>query len=432
MEILKAIGRKKELRQKLIVTALLLLLVNALPGIPTPGINAEALRSMVESSSALGILRVINGAGLGNASLTFLSISPYITASIIVELMTIVIPSLEEMAKDGEVGREQFKRVIFIVGIVMAALQASAVAIGFSRKGFLVSREWYWILCVAACWTLTSVLLQVVGDIWIEKKGIGKGISLILLCNILSSYPSDAYSVYQKFIEGKQIGQAILSGVLIIVFFLGLFAFTITVQETEKRFPVQYSAKLGGRIAGNRSYFPYKLWSGSVVPIIFSQSLMSMPAIIAALAGKENIWWINMLNSARWFESSHPSYTIGAIIYIALIFLFSFFYTNIVINPIEIADNLKRSGGTLIGIRPGTPTTEYLRRKTKMVIGIGAAALCIIGLIPCILAGVFGMSRIAFASTSIIITVSVLIEMRDHILSEIQIELHHTKLHGVF
>ena len=431
MEILKAIGRKKELRQKVIITLLLLVLVNALSGVPTPGIRAGALRAMLRGNSAFGFLSLLNGAGLGNASLTFLSISPYITASIILELLTIAIPSLDEMQKDGEVGRKKFKKIIFILGIALAVLQGGAAAFGMSRQGILVSNAWYWIVCVASCWTLAAIFLQIVGDVWIEKKGTGKGISLILLCNVLSSYPSDAASLYEKFIGGKEIGTIVVSLALIFLLLAALFVFTVTMQETEKRFPVQYSAKMAGRVRRDRSCFPFKLWISSVVPVIFAQSILSVPVIIAAFFGKNDIWWINMMNTAKWFDRAHPSYSVGAILYVAMIFGFSFFYGNIVCNPITIADNQKKSGGTLIGVRPGKLTAEYIRKNTRMTIAIGAAALCLIALIPCILSEIFGLSRLAFASTSIIITINVLLEMRDWLMAEIQVELNYRRLNSL-
>ncbi|MEE1227788.1 MAG: hypothetical protein U0K57_02355, partial [Lachnospiraceae bacterium] len=372
MKILKAIAGKKELRQKVIITLLLLALVNALSGVPTPGIRVSALRAMLNGNSAFSFLRMLNGAGLGNASLTFLSVSPYITASIILELLTICIPSLDEMQKDGEVGRKKFKKIIFILGIVLAVLQGTAAAFGMSRQGILVSNAWYWIACVASCWTLAAIFLQFVGEVIIEKKGTVKGISLILLCNVLSSYPSDSAILYEKFIEGKEIGKIVIGLALIFLFLAALFIFTVTMQETEKRFQVQYSAKMAGRVRRDRSYFPFKLWISSVVPVIFAQSILSMPVIIAGILGKNDIWWINMMNTAKWFDRTNPSYSAGAILYVGMIFGFSFFYGNLICNPITIADNLKKSGGTLIGVRPGKPTAEYIRKNTRMTIAVGA------------------------------------------------------------
>lgn len=424
MDSQKRFMKDKSLKNRIIITVVLLLIIQALAGVPTPGVNVSKFKELIEANNGMGLISMFAGSGLGNLSITMLSITPYITASIILQLMSVVFPKLYEIQRDGEVGMRLFRRYTIALGVVMALLESLGAGFGLRNQGILVNNKWYWVLCVSLIWTVMAFLLMLAGE-FIEEKGFGNGISLILLCNILSSYPSDAYTLYQKFIKGNTIGNMVIHGTVILAVIIGLFVFTIYVQETEKRIKIQYSGKLVGNIAPAKSYFPIKLCPGSVVPVIFASSLFSTPILIASFFGADSKYWIfNMLNTSKWFDSNHPSYTIGALIYILLIFGFSYFYTNMVLNPLEIANNFKKSGGIIPGVRPGQPTVEYIERQMKYTIAIGAIALSLIALVPCVLSGVFGLSRLAFAGTSIIITVGVLLETRDKFMAEIDYKVH--------
>ena len=416
--MIQSLWKNKELRKKILLTVVILFIIAGLSGVPTPGINKDYFKELLSANTGLALFNMLAGNGLGNASITMLSITPYITASIILQLMTVVFPSLYEMQRDGQTGRDKFKKYTMLLGVAIALIQAFGFAIGFGRQGLLISYKWYWVLCATAIWTIMAFLLMVAGE-FIEKKGFGNGVSLILLFNILSSYPSDAQSVYEKFFAGQTIGNLLIHGVVVVAVIASLFAFVIFIQETEKRILVRYSAKTSGKIQAGSSVFPIKLCPGSVVPIIFASSLMSMPAMIAQLFGKE-FWLSNMLNSSNWFNAEHPWYSIGVVIYILLIFLFSYFYTDMILNPLEIANNFKKTGGTIPGIRPGQPTVDYIKNQMKITIFIGAAALSLVALVPCVLSGLFGLSRLAFAGSSIIITAGVILETYNQLLTEVQ------------
>lgn len=416
--MLKTAFKDKELRKKILLTLFILLVIEALAGIPTPGVNTSYFKQIMGDTNS--VFNLISGNGLGNLSITMLSITPYITASIIIQLMAYVIPALNEMQKDGETGMEKIKKITIVLGVALALMESLGFAVGFGRQGLLISYKWYWVLCVTAIWTIMALMLMLAGE-FIDKKGFGNGISLILLCNIISSYPSDFITLFNKFIKGQTVGNTVLHGTAIIVFLVAIFAFTVFVQETEKRIPMQYSNKSRGYVKAENSMFPIKLCPGSVVPIIFALSVMSVPPMIAQFMNK-NTWFTSMLSSNNWFNADKPSYSIGALIYVVLIFGFSYFYVDMILNPLEIANNLKKSGGTIPGIRPGKPTADYLDKQIKITTMIGAGALSLIALVPCVLTGVFGLSKLAFAGTSIIITVGVILETYDKLDAETKIQ----------
>lgn len=406
-------------KHKIILTVVILLIIQALAGIPTPGVNPDYFNTLISGNSAFQFFNVLTGNGLENISITMLSVTPYITASIIVQLLAVLIPRLSELQKEGEYGKKVIHRITLIGGIAFAAVEAVGFAVGFGRQGLLVSFTWQWVLLASVIWALGASLCVGAGEL-IEKKGFGNGISLILLCNIVSSYPSDLYTVYQRFIAGKELEIAIISGIIIAIVIIALFAFTVFTQKTERKVPVVYSNKLQGKISAQKSTFPIKLCPGSVVPIIFASSLMSMPALIAAMFGK-SFWITDMLDSSHWFDGTHPLYSIGVPIYLLLIIGFSYFYADMILNPVEIANNFKKTGATIPGIRPGQPTADYMKGQINATVGLGSLACCLIALVPCVLSGVFGLSRLSFAGTSILITVGVILDTRDKFVSENQI-----------
>lgn len=243
------------------------------------------------------------------------------------------------------------------------------------------------------------------------------------LDRILSSYPSDSANIYEVLMKGKKTYIAGLHLFFLLILITALFIFTVWLQDTEKKIPVTYSGKLQGKSTFkgvSTNTIPIKLCPGGVVPIIFASSLISFPILIAQIAGAKQNAVLKLLNSGYWFNTSKPWYTFGALIYLVLIFAFSYFYTEITMNPEEIANNIKKSGGNIAGIRAGSSTAEYLRKQMKYLIAIGSFCLCIIAIIPFIVSGLTGLSRLSFFGTSIIITVSVILETKKLILSKTQ------------
>ena len=418
--MLKCILKEKTLRNKIILTILILFFVAGLSGVPTPGINVDYFKEVLNTNTGVALFNALSGNGLGSVSIAMLSITPYITASIILQLLTVVFPTLAEIQSDGKEGIEKFKKITAIVGIVLALVQALAFSIGFGRQGLLINFKWYWVICTTVCWTLTTALLIFLGEL-IEKKGFGNGISLILLFNILASYPSDVQTLYLKFIKGKSVGITFLSIFLILLFIMALFIFVIFVQETEKRIFIRYSSKTFGKVKDSNSVFPIKLCAGGVVPIIFASSIISVPGLLAQMLGKD-FFLANVLNSMMWFNKDKPIYTLGALIYVLLIFGFTYYYSSITLKSVEIANNFKKSGGTIPGVRPGKPTVEYIDRHLKVINFLGAVALSIVALVPCVLAGIFSLSRLSFAGTSVIITSNVIMDVYNKLKAETQIK----------
>lgn len=411
-------NEQKKVKKKILFTAIVLFVIQAFAGIPTPGVNIDYFKALLEQNTTAGLFNVLSGNGLSNLSVTMLSITPYITASIILQLLTIVIRPLEKLQRNGEVGQQTFKKYTIILGVILAFMESFGFAYGFGQKGLLLSFKWYWVALVTIIWAGAALLLMLAGE-FIEKKGFGNGISLILLFNILSSYPSDAITVYNRFLQGYGIDKKVFHGIAICIILVVLFAFTVYIQFIEKRIPVEYAFKTMGTVKSEQSFFPVKLCPGTVVPVIFASSLMAIPSLVASFMGK-NFWIADMLNSSMWFDPEYLSYSVGAVIYIALIFIFTYYYTEMIINPIEIANNFKKTGGTIPNVRPGEDTVKYLTSEIRKVITIGAGALSLIASVPCVLAGLFDISKLSFAGTSVIIIVGVIVETLDRFYAEVK------------
>ena len=415
----------KEIRSKLIFTFLMLIVVRFGSQLPTPGVNPEYIQSFFASQTgeAFNFFNAFTGGSFEQMSIFALSITPYITSSIIIQLLTIAIPKLEEMHKDGEEGRKKITAITRYTTVVLALIQATAMTVGFGRSGLLVEYNFVNAAVVVLTLTAGSAFLMWVGE-RITEKGIGNGISMILLFNIISRIPSDFLSLYNQFMKGEKIWKAALAAVIILAIILFVVVFVILLQGGQRKIAVQYSQKMQGRraVGGQSSNIPMKVNTAGVVPVIFASSLMQFPIIIATFLGKssgEGIGYeiLNGLNSNNWCSPENIQYTWGLIVYIILTIAFAYFYTSITFNPMEIADNLKKNGGFVPGIRPGKPTVDYLARILKYVIFIGAIGLVIVQVIPFFFNGMLG-AQVSFGGTSLIIIVGVVLETIQQIESQ--------------
>ena len=407
----------KDIRQRMFFTLLMLFVIRLGSQIPVPGVNGELFKEwwQSQSSDAFSFFSAVTGGSFEDMSIFALNITPYITSSIIIQLMTIAIPALEEMHKDGEEGRKKLTAITRYVTVGLALMQSVAMAIGFGRQGYLYDYTWWSVIEIAAILTAGSAVLMWIGE-RITEKGVGNGISIVLTINIISRIPNDLGALGSQFIAGKKIAQGVLAAAIIIAVLLFVVVFVDILQNAERRIPVQYSRKIQGRkqVGGQGSVIPLKVNTAGVIPIIFAQSIMQFPLVIATLAGKMNGTGIgskilNGLNQSNWCDPSQPVYTIGLVVYIILIVAFAYFYTSITFNPLEIADNMKKQGGFIPGIRPGKPTSDYLNPILGYIIFIGAVGLSICAFIPIFFNGVFNAS-VSFAGTSIIIIVGVIVE----------------------
>lgn len=421
--------KNKQLRKKLLFTTLILIVVRFGSQLPIPEIDSAQISAYLKSTlgDSFSLLNSFTGGSFMQMSVFALSVTPYITSSIIMQLMTIVIPALEEMQKDGEDGRKRMAKITRYVTVVLAIIEGAGLAIGFANQGALgTDYTTFTIVTMIIALTAGAVLVMWLGE-RITESGIGNGISIILLVNIVSGMPGDFTSLYNQFMKGKQIGAALIAGCVIVGVVLAVVVFVIVLSDAERHIPVQYSKKMQGRklVGGQQSKIPLKVNTAGVIPIIFASSIMQFPIMLQNVLKYENNGFIGKaltsLNSSTWFDVSHPKRSIGLLIYIVLVVLFAYFYTSITFNPLEISNNMKKQGGFIPGIRPGKPTVDYLNKILKYIIFIGAAGLTIVAVVPFFFNGVFGAS-VSFGGTSIIIVVGVILETIKQIQSQLLVQ----------
>jgi preprotein translocase subunit SecY len=425
--------RVPEIRKKLWYTFLMLIVIRFGSQLPTPGVNPDYIKEFFayQTGDAFNFFNAFTGGSFEQMSIFALSISPYITSSIIVQLLTIAIPKLEEMQKDGEDGRKKINKLTRFVTVALALIQATAMAVGFGRQGLLVDYNFVNVVIVVLTLTAGSAFLMWAGE-RITEKGIGNGISVILLINILSSIPRDFVNLYNLFmkenIKGGKWYMAVLAAVIILAIILFVVVFVIFLQDGQRKIAVQYSQKVQGRktVGGQSSHIPLKVNTAGVIPVIFASSLMQFPILICTFLGKTEgkgfgYRILDGLNSNNWFNADKlPGSLVdswGLIVYIVLTIAFAYFYTSITFNPLEIANNMKKNGGFIPGIRPGKPTSDYLAKILKYIIFIGAVGLVIVQVIPFFFNGWFG-AAVSFGGTSLIIIIGVVLETLQQIESQ--------------
>ena len=413
---LKNAFKIKEIRKKLLYTLGMLVVIRLGSQLPVPGVNRDYFSYWFssQSSEAFNFFDAFTGGSFENMSIFALNITPYITSSIIMQLLTIAIPKLEEMQKDGEDGRKKIASITRYVTVALALIQAAAMSIGFGRSGLLQEYNALNVITVIAALTAGSAFLMWVGE-RITENGIGNGISVVLVINIISRIPEDFFNLYQQFIKGKPIATGVLAAVIILAIVIAMFVLVIILNDGVRKIPVQYAKKVQGRkmVGGQTSNIPLRVNTAGVIPIIFASSLFQLPVVICTLFGVNptGFWGeiLNGMNSSNWCKPSAPLYSIGLVVYVVLVIFFAYFYTSVTFNPLEIANNMKKQGGFIPGIRPGKPTSDYLTKILNYIIFIGACGLTIIGVIPFVFNGVFGAS-VSFGGTSLIIIASVILE----------------------
>ena len=424
-DTLKSVFRVKEMRRKLFYVLLMIIVIRLGSQLPVPGVDSDFFKNWFANNAgdAFNFFDAFTGGSFESMSIFALNITPYITSSIIMQLLTIAIPALEEMQRDGEEGRKKMTTITRYVTVGLALFESIAMAIGFGRQGLIPDLNFLKALTVVVCLTAGSTMLMWIGE-RITEKGVGNGISVVLCVNIVSRIPSDLTILYENFIAGKSIARAILAAVIIIAIILLVVVLVLILNGAERRIPVQYSRKMvGHKVAGGQTTnIPLKVNTAGVIPVIFASSIMSFPSIIAQLLGKANGTGIGSeilrgLSSGNWCNPHQLQYSWGLILYIVLVVFFAYFYTSITFNPLEVADNIKKQGGSVPGIRPGKPTSEYLEKILNYIVFIGAVGLIIVCIIPFFFNGVFNAS-VSFGGTSLIIIVGVILETVKQIQSQ--------------
>ena len=431
LETLRNAFKIKDIRNRIIFTFFMLIVIRIGSQLPIPGVDSSVFANWFDSQTAdgMGFFDAVTGGSFYNMSIFALNITPYITSSIIMQLLTIAIPKLEEMQRDGEEGRKKIVEITRYLTIALALIESVAMAIGFGRGGYLTEFNALNVIMVVTTLTAGSAVLMWIGE-RITEKGVGNGISIVLTINIISRMPDDLGSLYEQFMKGKTVPYAVLSAVIILAIIVAMVLFVVLLQGGERRIPVQYSKKIQGRkqVGGQSTNIPLKVNTSGVIPVIFAQSLMQTPVIIASVLGKGNGNGIGSkilkgLSQSNWCDPDNMVYSIGLVVYIILIIAFAYFYTSITFNPLEIANNMKKAGGFIPGIRPGKPTSDYLNKILNYIVFIGAVGLSIVAFVPIFFNGVFG-ADVSFGGTSIIIIVGVVIETLKQIESQMLVRYY--------
>ena len=411
-----------ELRKKILYVIFIIVLYRIGAAIPIPYINASMMDTIkgLGNGSILQYMSILSGTAFSRATLFALSISPYINASIIIQLLCTAIPALENMAKEED-GRNKITQITRYVTVGLALITAYGYYMMLRNYGLIINKSVFSAIVIIACYTAGSCLIMWLGE-KINENGIGNGISIILFVNIVSSIPSVFGMLISYFKNG--IG-GIITAIVTIIIAVFMVVFIIFMTNSERRLPIQYAKRVVGRkmYGGQSSTLPLKLNMAGVMPIIFANSILALPSTIAMFfpTPKEGTFWYG-------FQSLF-SYTswLYAVVFMVLIVFFSYFYIAISFNPIEVSNNLKKNGGFIPGIRPGKPTADYITKVLNKVTLMGAFFLGVIAVLPRAANIISGnrISGIAFAGTSIIIVVGVALETAREI--EAQMTMRHYK-----
>ena len=409
--------RVLSLKQKLLGTGLILIFYRLFAAMPLPYVD-----SAYRGGTAFGFLSLLSGGSLETMSLMALGIGPYITASIVIQLLGIAIPSLGDLKKDAD-GREKLKKITIGVSILLALIEALGMMTGMKNNGYLISASMAAVLIPAVLLMLGSCALSLAAWL-IDERFFGNGTSLILSAGILSHYVSDGALLAAVISYGKKTGFAVLFLITAAALLFVLFLYTVLINSCEKRLPVAYSAKLGASkfTGGNRNHIPLKLLTGGVMPVIFASTLVSLPSLIGMLSGKD-FMWLSFFDMGMWLKAPWwPS--AGFVLYLGLILIFGYVCQIFYQNPAELAENLKKSGASIPGVRPGKPTADYLAGQMKWLTLLGGLCLCVTAAVPVVISAGTGLSGLSFLGTSILIVVGTVKDTFDAYRTERPVKLY--------
>lgn len=422
-----------DVRKRLLYTLVLIVLFRLGCYITVPGVNTITLNEAMTSENGIsGFIDIISGGAFSRFSIFAMSISPYITASIVVQLLTMIIPSLEKMAKEGgEEGKKVINRWTKIITIVLALVEAIGIYLSYRKSGIFINEGWLTGILVVASLVAGTSLLMWLGE-QITSKGIGNGISIIIFIGIISGLPSAVTTIWNLIFTTSGFSTiGLITSLGIIVGAILLVAGVVFVQQAERRVPVQYSKKVVGRkmLGAQSTHIPLKLAMAGVIPVIFASSFMTFPAMIMSMfADVQNLtgFWAGVYKFSIATSSSSVGWgysLANAIVYLLLIVGFTFFYTYATFNPAEVSNNIKKNGGFIPGIRAGKPTTEYLSSIITKLTIFGGLFLSVIAILPMLLR--FTSLNVSFGGTSILIVVGVALETVQQL--ESQLVMRHYK-----
>lgn len=424
--VFKNAWKIEDLREKILYTLLIVVIFRVGSAIPVPFLDTSALSALMNANSGnlIGYLNMLTGGVLSQATIFSLSISPYITASIVIQLLAVAIPALEKMSKEGPEGRKKLNKITRYTTVGLGLIQAYAYYVTLKSYNAIEKFDNKWenalvVVTILFMFTAGGMLTMWLGE-RIDEKGIGNGISMLLFAGIVSGGPRLVTTLWAYLTSGQTKYYFFVPALIII--FLLLIAFIVLMNDAERRIPVQYAKRVVGRkqYGGQSSHIPIKVAMAGVLPIIFASSLLAIPATVKAFVTvKEGSFWagfFNLFESTSWFYS---------VLYFILIVVFSYFYISIQYNPVEMANNLQKNNGAIPGIRPGRPTSDFISRVITKITFIGALFLGVIALLPNILGAVSGIGNVGIGGTTIIIVVSVALETARNL--ESQMMMRHYK-----
>ncbi|MBO4948657.1 MAG: preprotein translocase subunit SecY [Peptococcaceae bacterium] len=396
LSTLKSAVKAEDTRKKILFTLMMFLVFRIGTHIPVPNINGEVIHQLTEQAKLLGFFDMISGGAFKNFSIFAMSITPYINASIIMQLLTVIIPKLEQLAKEDRKKIAEYTRYLTVV---LAFVQAIGVSFGF--KGALVNTSIGSIALVALTLTAGTACLMWIGEL-ITEKGIGNGISLIIFAGIVSRIPNGCLTLYSYIVEKGAIG--VLVVLLFAVIALAAIVAVVAIQEGQRRIPVQYAKRVVGRkvYGGQSTHIPIKVNSAGVIPVIFAMSILMFPGTIASFF--PNSGFAQTITNI--FDASGIFYNI---LYALLIVFFTYFYSAISFNPVDVAENIKKNGGFIPGLRPGRPTSDYISKVMSRITLFGAIFLAAIAVLPAIIMGLTGL-ELYFGGTALLIVVGVALD----------------------
>ena len=406
-ETLKNAWKIADLRKKILYTIGMLLIYRLLCFVPVPGVDTSLISQALENYSLLGFINSMTGSNLSQYTIMAMGITPYINASIIMQLLCVAIPKLEELQKEGEEGRKKIAQITRYVTVGLGFLQAIALTIGLKANA---TNQFLGLITIALCLAGGTAIAMWLGE-RITENGIGNGISLLIFAGIISNIArSVATSVYTLFVPGAQsnVGGMIASVIVFVILVVGI----VLVDLGERRIPIQYAKRMVGRkmYGGQSTHIPLKLNSSGVLPLIFANAIMQFPATILAFFpnSRANEWWTSHVSTMSWLYQ---------LIFMLMIFGFTFFYSSISFNPVEIAKNIQNNGGMIPGIRQGKPTSDFIKKISGRITCFGAIYLAILAVIPTVIYAIAHVS-LSFAASSLMIAVSVAMETMRQLESE--------------
>ena len=415
MDRLFKIWQYRDLRNKIIVAVSLLILTRVLAHFPLPGVDLERLRTFFEQNQIFGFLNMFSGGTMSNFSIILMGVGPYITSSIIFQLLAMIFPKIEAIQKEGESGRQKITQWTRLATVPLAMVQAYSMLVLLRNQSIIPAWTLADLALMLISVTAGTILLMWIGEI-ISEKGIGNGISLIIGLGILSGFPDQFKNTYLILQSGDTA--KIFGTIAVVLVFLLVTAAIIVVQEAQRNVPVTYARKARyGQTAGFSSHLPIRVNIAGVIPIIFAMSMLVIPGVMAKYLENARTDWL--ANGAKWLGDLLNNSTYYTIIYFLLVILFTYFYTSVVFKPEQVAENLQKQSGFIPGIRPGTETREYLQTIISRITFFGAIFLGLIAVLPFIVQTMTNITTLVLGGTGILIVVSVVIETMRQIQSQI-------------